>query len=236
MNENAIAQNIDRIEGKIHTIALRCHRKPEDITLIGVSKYFPAQAAEEAVRAGLMDLGENRVSELVEKREILLSHNLHPDWHLIGTLQRKKVKQVVGKTCLIHSVDSRELLEEISKCSIDIGIQSPILLQVNVSGEATKHGFDPDDMEELMDIIPGLKGVELRGIMTMAPLTEDEKILAMVFSKAQMLFYDMKSKTDEDTFRVLSMGMSNDYPIAIKYGATHLRIGTAIFGPRSTIA
>lgn len=234
MNENSIAQNILRIQEEIRTHAVNSHRDPREITLIGVSKFFPAQAAEEALRAGLEDLGENRVSELVEKREILSALDLHPNWHLIGTLQRKKVKQVVGKASLIHSVDTQELLEEISKHSIENGIQSPILLQLNISQEETKHGFDPQEIRELLDRVPEYKGIDLQGIMTMAPFTQDERILHSVFSEAQELFHMMKDKVKTDSFRILSMGMSNDYPIAIRYGATHLRIGTAIFGKRNT--
>lgn len=235
MDDNHIAMNILRVQEKIHTLAANNNRNINDITLIGVSKYFPAQAAQEAVRAGLNDLGENRVSELIEKREILSTYNLHPNWHLIGTLQRKKVRQIVGKTHLIHSVDSIELLEEISKCSFGINIISPILLQLNISEEETKHGFDPGEINEIIDRIQSFAGINLKGIMTMAPLTQDEKIISEVFSKAQEIFYKMKQQTVTDSFNILSMGMSNDYPLAIKYGATHLRIGTAIFGTRNNI-
>lgn len=235
MNDNYITRNILRIQEEIHTLAANNNRNINDITLIGVSKYFPAQSAEEAVRAGLKDLGENRVSELIEKREILSTHNLHPNWHLIGTLQRKKVRQVVGKTQLIHSVDSIELLAEISKCSVGIGIKSPILLQLNISKETTKHGFNPDEINEIIDKASYYDGIDLQGIMTMAPLTQDDKIISDVFSKTQELFSNMKQRILSDSFNILSMGMSNDYSIAIKYGATHLRIGTAIFGTRSNI-
>ena len=233
MNENSIAQNINRIQEEIRILAVKNHRDPSEITLIGVSKFFPAKAAEDAVRAGLQDLGENRVAELVEKRGILAAENLHPNWHLIGTLQRRKVKLIVGKTSLIHSVDSPELLAEISKCSTEIGITSPILIQLNISQEETKHGFDPEEVRELLDRISEYQGIELKGIMTMAPLTQDEAVLHAVFSKAERMFHEMKDRVKTDSFRILSMGMSNDYPVAIRCGATHLRIGTAIFGTRN---
>lgn len=235
MDESLIAQNIRKVREDIAACAIKSHRDASEITLIGVSKYFPAQAAEEAVKAGLADLGENRVMELLEKREILSAHGLHPDWHLIGTLQRRKVRQIVGKTRLIHSVDSMELLAEISKCSLDIGIKSPILLQLNISHEETKHGFDPEEIHEMLDRIPDYQGIDLQGIMTMAPLTQDEAVMSAVFSRAQELFNEIRKKTKEVSFHILSMGMSNDYPVAIKYGATHLRIGTAIFGARTDI-
>ena len=232
MEEHSIAQNIDKVRQDIRTIASRYHRDPGGITLIGVSKHFPAQAAEEAVKAGLTDLGENRVMELLEKRETLSALGLHPDWHMIGTLQRRKVRQIVGKTRLIHSVDSVELLAEISKCSIEIGIQSPILLEFNISHESTKHGFDPEEIHAVLGRVSDFPGIELQGIMTMAPFTQDEAVIAGVFSKAQEIFLQMQ-KSAGGSFRILSMGMSNDYPVAIRFGATHLRIGTAIFGTRT---
>jgi pyridoxal phosphate enzyme (YggS family) len=232
LSENNIAQNIQRIKEEIHTLALFHHRNPDDITLIGVSKFFPALAAKEAVQAGLADLGENRVQELIEKREILSALHLNPNWHLIGTLQRRKVKQIVGKASLIHSVDSLELLSEIARCSAESGIISPILLELNISREETKHGFDLVELEQVIETIAGYKEVDLQGIMTMAPLTQDQAVLHAVFSEAQETFGKMKSKIRKDSFRILSMGMSNDYPVAIQHGATHLRIGTAIFGVR----
>ena len=232
MEEHSIALNIHNVREDIKALASKYHRDADEITLIGVSKRFPAQAAEEAVKAGLTDLGENRVMELLEKRDGLSAHDLHPDWHMIGTLQRKKVRQIVGKTRLIHSVDSVDLLAEISKCSLDIGIRSPILLQFNISHELTKHGFDPDEIHAVLDRVADFPGIELQGIMTMAPFTQDEAVISGVFSKAQEIFIQMQ-ETAGASFRILSMGMSNDYPVAIRFGATHLRIGTAIFGTRA---
>ena len=232
MSENSIAQNIQRIKEEIHTLALFHHRNPADITLIGVSKFFPAKAAQEAVLAGLADLGENRVQELLEKREILSALHLNPNWHMIGTLQRRKVKQVVGKTCLIHSVDSLELLSEIARCSAESGITSPILLELNISREEAKHGFDQAELDQVIETVAGYKEIDLQGIMTMAPLTQDQAVLHAVFSTAEETFGKMKDRIRKDSFRILSMGMSNDYAVAIQHGATHLRIGTAIFGVR----
>ncbi|MHB1483159.1 MAG: YggS family pyridoxal phosphate-dependent enzyme [Saccharofermentanales bacterium] len=227
-----IHDNILRVREDIARYAAIGNRDVKEITLIGVSKFFPAEAAEDAVKAGLDDLGENRVADLIEKQEILASHDLFPNWHMIGTLQRKKVKQIIGKAALIHSVDTIGLMEEISKRSIEAGIKSPILLQINISHEESKHGFGADDLNGIIEILPDLAGIELQGFMTMAPLTQDEKILHDVFSGAQELFIKIKGELQSPTFQILSMGMSNDYPIAILHGATHLRIGTAIFGHR----
>lgn len=230
---NKIAENIKSLYDKIAECAVQSNRTPDEITLIGVSKFFPANYAEAAVKAGLNNLGENRVAELIEKREILLSHGCNPNWHLIGTLQRKKVKLVIGKAALIHSVDSTELLQEISKRSKEQGIVSPVLLQVNISHEKTKHGFDSNDVIAELDQRSLYPGVEICGLMTMAPLTQDSKIQEDVFYKTRELFEKMKAGADLPSFRILSMGMSNDYPAAIRNGATHLRIGTAIFGHRT---
>lgn len=232
MDENNIAQNIKRVQEKISNYAAKYKRDINDITLIGVSKYASVQDTQEAVKAGLKDLGENRVSQLIEKQEILSNNKLYPNWHLIGTLQRKKVRLIIGKCSLIHSVDSLELLDEISKRSSEINIITPILLQLNVSNESTKHGFDPMEINRIIEQVSVFSGVDLQGIMTMAPLTEDEKIINDVFSKTQELFYQIKQSVNRPSFGILSMGMSNDYHIAIAHGATHLRIGTAIFGAR----
>lgn len=231
-NVNSIKQNILRVKEDIAKCAAFSNRDIGEITLIGVSKFFPAQDAEDAVKAGLNDLGENRTGDLIEKQDILASHYLFPDWHLIGPLQRKKVRRIIGRTRLIHSVDTIELLDEISKRSFESGILSPVLLQINISREETKHGFCPDDLTGIIENMHKHAGIDLQGLMTMAPLTQDEKILHEVFSQAQELFLRIKPAVNNPAFKILSMGMSNDYRIAIQHGATHLRIGTAIFGRR----
>lgn len=232
-NVELIKQNILNVMENIAKYAALANRDINEITLIGVSKFFPAQTAENAVKAGLDDLGENRVGDLIEKQDILASHDFFPNWHLIGTLQRKKVKQIIGRTALIHSVDTMGLLEEISRRSVEEGIITPVLIQMNTSGEESKHGFYPDDLSSIIEKLHGLTGADLQGMMTMAPLTQDEKVLHDVFSQTHELFIKMKSEVRSPSFQILSMGMSNDYRIAILHGATHLRIGTAIFGLRT---
>lgn len=212
---------------------LRCNRNPADLTLIGVSKYFPVEYAQAAAELGLKDLGENRISELVEKKEVLSAQGITPNWHLIGTLQTNKVKLAVGQTTLIHSVDSMHLLEEISLRSAKMNIETSILLQLNISGEDTKHGFSKDGIEETVHFASGLPGISLCGMMTMAPLVPGEYTPAKVFSELREVFERaVRFAGKPEKWKVLSMGMSSDYIDAIRCGATHIRIGTLIFGQR----
>ncbi len=208
-------------------------RKEESLTLIGVSKFFPPEYAQAAFELGLTDLGENRVQEMLSKQDTLERLGLYPDWHLIGTLQTNKVKMIIGHTKLIHSVSSEELLNEISKRSTSMNVITSVLLQVNVSGEETKHGFESDQMDRIMDLAGNCTNIKLCGLMTMAPIQLGEHDARPIFDKTNELFMRLKTRTKEpDNWTVLSMGMSQDYIDAIQCGATHIRIGTAIFGQR----
>lgn len=232
-NLGYISENINKIREVVSKSLADCGRSEGDVTIIGVSKHFPSEYAVAAVQSGLLDLGENRVSEMLEKKIVLDSFGLNPHWHMIGSLQRKKVKNLVGNTYMIHSADSMKLISEISDCSIEKDTVTPILMEINISGEITKHGFSPDEM---MNCIVGLseyKGVSVCGLMTMAPFTTDEIFLNDLFYKTRELFEKAKSSINTPSFNTLSMGMSNDFKIAIKHGATHIRLGTAIFGERS---
>ncbi|SCW43493.1 hypothetical protein SAMN02910456_01110 [Ruminococcaceae bacterium YRB3002] len=226
----------ERIAAVRDNIAQCCRdagRAPSDVTLIGVSKVFPWQYAAAAYEAGLIDLGENKVQDLTAKIDDLLTVGDKPNWHMIGTLQRNKVKYLIGKTYLIHSVNTLELAEEIAKRSLCNNVNTDILLQVNVSGEESKHGFAPDDMDRVMDQVMALEGVRVRGLMTMAPIQQYEGEAREVFAKTYDLYDRLRSgAADPKLFDVLSMGMSQDYRYAIAEGATHIRVGTAIFGDR----
>lgn len=212
---------------------LRCNRNPAELTLIGVSKIFPVEYARAAAELGLKDLGENRIGELVEKKEILSTLGIEPNWHLIGTLQTNKVKLAIGQTALIHSVDSCRLLEEISSRSVNMNLRTSVLLQLNISGEDTKHGFSKDGIEETVHYASGLPGISLCGMMTMAPIVESEYTPRKVFEELRDVFEKAARFVGQpEKWKVLSMGMSNDYIDAIRCGATHIRIGTLIFGPR----
>ena len=224
---------IARVNQKIEDACTKAGRDRIEVTLIGVSKVFPVEYAQAAFMAGLNDLGENRVQEIVPKSELLTSMNMNPNWHHIGTLQKNKVKYIIGRTHLIHSVNTIELAEEISKRSVNSGVITSILLQANVSGEESKHGFSPDEMKTAIDSVNALPGLKLCGMMTMAPIETYEGQAREVFENTRFLFEKLKEETKSpQDWRVLSMGMSQDFESAIAEGSTHVRIGTAIFGDR----
>ena len=228
-----ISDNIQAVRESIDEAVAVSGREKGSVTLIGVTKVFPVEYAESAAVSGLKDLGENRVQELVPKVERFTTLDLDVNWHLIGTLQKNKVKYIIGKTHLIHSVNSVELAEEISKRSCGNNVTSRILLQANVSGEESKHGFAPHELKPAIDKIMDMPSIEICGLMTMAPIETYEGQAREVFAKTRVIFEDLKSYTGLDSWNVLSMGMSQDYKSAIYEGSTHIRIGTAIFGNRA---
>lgn len=229
---SALQARLMNVRREIALAARSAGRDPAEITLIGVSKFQPAALALAAVDLGLADLGENRVQEMTGKMDILAAAGRRPTWHMIGTLQRNKVKMVVGRADLIHSVDSLELLQDIGRISQARGLVSDILLEVNAGGEESKHGFEPDEVASAAAQAFGLAGIRLCGLMAMAPLFPDPDQTLPVFGGMRQLFQDVARRTGEPSFRILSMGMSHDFHQAITSGATHVRIGTAIFGPR----
>ncbi len=226
-------ENILKVKESIREAAAEANRDPSEITLIGVSKFFPVEYAAQAFSLGLTDLGENRPEEMHEKKEILDQMGLHPNWHLIGTIQSRKVRLIAGDPYLIHSVDTLSLAKEISKRYAAKDITARILLEVNVSGEESKHGFTSDEAKEQFETILGLPNLEVCGLMTMAPIQSREGEAREVFEKARVLFDYLKDNgADSEKWKYMSMGMSQDYRDAIVCGATHIRIGTAIFGKR----
>lgn len=201
-------------------------RDPAEVLVVAVTKTVGIDQVAQAARLGIRDFGENRVQEFIGK------YGLFPDlrWHFIGTLQTNKVKDVVGKAYLIHSVDSSRLLEKIDARAGELGVVQPVLLQVNVSGEGSKHGFDPDDMVDVLREASGMENVEVRGLMTMAPARDPEAASA-TFSGLRRLADELGScGVPGVELRELSMGMSGDYATAIEQGATIVRIGGALFG------
>ena len=230
-----IALRLNNVTESINRACKEAGRDASEVTLVGVSKVFPVGYAEAAFLSGLKDLGENRVQELLPKEERMGELGLKPNWHLIGTLQKNKVKYIIGKTHLIHSVDSVELASEISKRSVSAGIVTDILLQGNISGEESKHGFSEEELRSSMDILNSLEGIRIRGLMTMAPIQTYEGEARITFSKTRSVFDGMKRYVkDPSIWDILSMGMSQDYPHAIAEGSTMVRIGTAIFGDRKS--
>lgn len=233
-NLEPLAERLQAVQAAIAAAALAAGRRAEEITLIGVSKFFPAELALAAVRCGLCDLGENRVQEMLAKIDALALAGEHPRWHLIGTLQKNKVRLVIGRTSLIHSVDSLALIQEIGRRSRQQNGMTDILLQVNTAAEETKHGFDPAELNAAAELAAAEPGVRLRGLMAMAPLVGDPRDALPVFSRTQDLFRQMADALGRPAgLDILSMGMSHDFIQAIACGATHVRIGSAIFGPRT---
>lgn len=225
-----IGDSYRKIKGHIAQLAKACGRDPDDITLIAVTKSFPLEHVLPAYDAGCREFGENKVQEALKKIEEA------PDdvnWHLIGTLQKNKVNKVIGKFSLIHSVDSLELAEKLDASSREAGVETKILLQVNTSGEETKHGLTVRQWRNRFERILSLTNVSVEGLMTIAPFTRDLEVVRGCFRKLRD-FRDELQETAANRANVhhLSMGMTNDYPIAIEEGATILRIGSAIFGER----
>lgn len=214
-----------RILDHIVQVAKRSGRDPSTITLIAVSKGHPWNVFAPAYEAGCRDFGESRLIEAQAKMKEAPSDIR---WHLIGTLQKNKVRKAIGSFALIHSVDTFELAEKISQCSEEAHLVTSILLQVNASGEATKHGLSPQEWQHYIEPLLALPAIRLEGLMTMAPLTDDEKIIRNCFSTLRIMRDTLASQFKPHPFRHLSMGMSHDYPIAIEEGATMLRIGTAL--------
>lgn len=201
-------------------------RDPDDVTIVAVTKTVGVAEVRNAIAAGIADFGENRVQEFVGKR------GLFPQvrWHFIGTLQSNKVQHVVGKACLIHSVDSLRLLERIDRVAEAMGVVQPVLLEVNVSHEETKHGMQPEEAEEALARGSHLAGVEIGGLMTMAPYARPESV-RWVFRDLRSLFESLSAmRFNGVELSELSMGMTNDFEVAIEEGATIVRIGRAIFG------
>ena len=225
-----ISENLNHVHSIISQSCKKCDRASEDITLISVSKTKPISMLEEAYTAGCRDFGENKVQELSEKYEIMPKDIR---WHIIGHLQRNKVKYIVDKVALIHSVDSMRLAEEISKEAIKKQVTVSILIEVNVAAEDTKFGVKPVDTEALIRQIAPLPGVQIEGLMTIAPYVDNQEENRQYFSKLKQLSVDINSKNiDNVNMNVLSMGMTGDYAVAIEEGATCVRVGTGIFGER----
>lgn len=226
-----IRENLESVRERLKTACTEAGRNPEEVTLIAVSKTKPLWMLEEAYEAGVRDFGENKVQELVEKAEKMPSDIR---WHMIGHLQRNKVKAVIDKAYLIHSVDSLRLAEEISKEAQKRGLVMKILIEVNVAGEESKFGVAPDGAEELIRSIADLPGVLICGLMTIAPFVENPEENRVFFKSLKNLSVDIKEKNiDNVTMDFLSMGMTGDYEVAAQEGAACVRVGTGIFGERS---
>ena len=227
----SVCENYKEVEKHIEAACKRAGRKREEVTLIAVSKTKPVSMIEELLSLNVIEFGENKVQELTAKAEIIPA-NLH--WHMIGHLQRNKVKYIVDKVCLIHSVDSLRLAEEISKEAQKKQVTSKILIEVNIAEEESKFGISASEVLPLIEKISLLPNITVQGLMTIAPYVENPEENRWIFRKLRNLSIDIKGKNfDNVTMDVLSMGMTGDYEVAIEEGATHVRVGTGIFGERN---
>ena len=225
-----IKQNIQIVEEKITAAAERAGRKREDVLLLAVSKTKPVEVIREAVACGLTSLGENKVQEIMEKYEPM-GDGVH--WHLIGHLQTNKVKYIIDKVDMIHSVESLRLSEEINKRAAAKSLVMDVLVEVNMAEEESKFGIQPERVEEFLRQIAPLPHIRVRGLMTVAPFVENPEENRVYFRKMRELLVDMnQKKIDNINMDVLSMGMTGDYEVAIEEGATIVRVGTGIFGER----
>lgn len=235
-----ISDRIELVKANITSACARAQRRPENVKIVVVTKTASLEAVHEVIKLGYTDLGENRVLHLKQVAEDINTHMLDNsgastpptpvNWHMIGHLQRKKVKQVLRMLSLIHSVDTLRLAEEINSIAEKFGITSDILLQVNCSGEPQKYGAPVGAVTHLAEQVATMDNIRIHGLMTMAPLTRNKDIVRSCFVRARELFEEIYTLgcAGKD-FRHLSMGMSQDYEIAVEEGATLLRIGSAIF-------
>ena len=225
-----IKNNLIEVEKKICNACKRAGRDRNEVTLIAVSKTKPVEMLEACIENGITVFGENKVQELCGKYEVL-PENLH--WHMIGHLQRNKVKYITDKAELIHSVDSLRLAEAISEDAVKKGVNANILIEVNVAQEDSKFGLKTEDTEELIRQISSLPNIFIKGLMTIAPYTEVPEENRPIFRTLKQLSVDIASKNiDNVSMNILSMGMTGDYEVAIEEGATMVRVGTGIFGER----
>ncbi len=226
-----LKENLDHVEEEIRKACERSGRSREEVTLIAVSKTKPVSMLEEAYGLGVRVFGENKVQELVEKYDALPEDI---EWHMIGHLQRNKIKYIIGKAALIHSVDSSRLAEAIDKEAAKQNTAARILIEVNVAREESKFGLMPEAVPEFVDKVSEFAHLKVEGLMTIAPFVENPEENRPIFAYLRKLSVDIAKKNAHNTnMSVLSMGMTNDYQVAVAEGATMVRVGTGIFGERS---
>lgn len=226
-----VAENLVQVQKNIEESCKKVNRDPGEVTLIAVSKTKPVEMLQEAYAAGARVFGENKVQEIVDKYDQMPSD---VQWHMIGHLQRNKVKYLIGKVVLIHSVDSLRLAEQIEHEAAKADIVMPVLIEVNVAEEESKFGTTSEAAMQLVEAVSKLPHIKIRGLMTIAPFTDNPEDNRIYFRKLKQLSVDIKSKNiDNVDMDELSMGMTGDYEVAIEEGATMVRVGTAIFGARN---
>ena len=226
---NTIQANLEEVNRRITEAAKKSGRERSDITLVAVTKTHPTEMMNTAIECGVTDIGENKPQEVRDK----FADVLPVKWHLIGHLQTNKIKYIIDKVCLIHSVDSIHLMDEIDKQAKKHDIVMDILIEVNISGEESKSGISPSELESLLIHAGTLSNIKVRGLMTVAPKLYNNVTNTLHFNNMNRLFIDIKGKKyDNVTMDYLSMGMSGDFEEAIECGSNMVRVGSAIFGKR----
>jgi len=225
----SVRENLRHIKGRVEAAAHRAGLNPGNVKIIAVTKRVPVERVREVLDAGITDLGENRVQELTDKVEQLPPQTR---WHLIGHLQTNKVKSVVGRVELLHSLDRWKLALEVDRQAGEQGVIVPALIQVNVSGEKTKFGIKPSELMDFLAALQELRHVKVKGLMTIAPYVDDPEEARPFFRELRLLARRGNEKLPGSGLELLSMGMTNDYEVAVEEGANLIRLGTAIFGAR----
>ena len=226
-----VAENLIQVQKNIEEACKKVNRDPNEVTLIAVSKTKPVEMLKEAYEAGARVFGENKVQEIVDKYDQMPSD---VKWHLIGHLQRNKVKYIVDKVAMIHSVDSLRLAETIEKEAEKKNVVVPILIEVNVAEEESKFGLKPEEVLSFIEQIADFSHIQIKGLMTIAPYVENAEENREIFRELKKLSVDIAAKNINNvTMSVLSMGMTGDYMVAVQEGATMVRVGTGIFGARN---
>ncbi len=233
-NVREVAGALARVRERIAAACRRAGRSPDEVTLIGVTKTFPVEVVQAARAAGLCDFGENKVQELVEKAACLPGEVNGGDvrWHMIGHLQRNKAREVVRRADVFHALDSLRLAETLEKRAADADRVLPCFVQVNVSGEASKFGLDPGAVHYFLDALAPFEHLHIVGLMTLAAPVDDPEEVRPQFRLLRRLQQTYRGANPRVDLQYLSMGMSGDYEVAIEEGATHVRVGTALFGSR----
>lgn len=226
-----VAENLAQVQKNIEESCKAINRDPNEVTLIAVSKTKPVEMLREAYDAGARIFGENKVQEIVDKYDQMPSD---VQWHMIGHLQRNKVKYIVDKVAMIHSVDSFRLSETIEKEAEKKNVVVPVLIEVNVAQEESKFGLKPEEVLSFIEQIAGFTHIQVKGLMTIAPYVENAEENREIFRELKKLSVDIAAKNINNvTMSVLSMGMTGDYMVAVQEGATMVRVGTGIFGARN---
>jgi pyridoxal phosphate enzyme (YggS family) len=226
-----IKENLERVRERIASAAARAGRQASDITIVAVTKTHGPEIVTAAIEAGILDIGENRVQEFLEKAPAV---RLPCRWHLVGHLQTNKVAKIMGRFALIQSVDSFRLAEQLSRTGAKADVTTDILLEVNTSGEESKFGLPLDGAMTMCGLISALPSLRIRGLMTVGPLVSDSVIVGAAFAKLRILKHEIEAARIENvSMEHLSMGMSDDFEIAIIEGSTMVRLGRVLFGERA---